>query len=86
MTEKALETICRDALNEHSILDCLIVHRVGDISPNDAIVLVAAWSAHRGAAFDACRMLIEKLKTDAPFWKKETLNQGERWVEKNTDG
>jgi len=86
MTEKALELICSEAASSYSILDCLIVHRVGDINPNDAIVLVAAWSAHRGAAFDACRMLIEKLKTNAPFWKKETLKQGERWVEKNTEG
>lgn len=86
MTEKALETICTQAMNDYPILDCLILHRVGDIKPNDSIVLVAAWSAHRGAAFDAARMLIEKLKTDAPFWKKETLKEGERWVEKNTKG
>ena len=84
MTEKALETICTQAMNDYPIIDCLIMHRVGDIKPNDSIVLVAAWSAHRGAAFDASRMLIEKLKTDAPFWKKETLKEGERWVEKNT--
>ena len=86
MTEKALENICSQAMNDYPILDCLILHRVGDIKPNDSIVLVAAWSAHRGAAFDAARMLIEKLKTDAPFWKKETLKEGERWVEKNTKG
>ncbi len=86
MTEKALEKICDQAMADYPILDCLILHRVGEIKPNDSIVLVAAWSAHRGAAFDASRMLIEKLKTDAPFWKKETLNDGARWVEKNTDG
>ena len=86
MTEKALETICVQAMSDYPILDCLILHRVGDIKPNDSIVLVAAWSAHRGAAFDASRMLIEKLKTDAPFWKKETLNDRARWVEKNTKG
>jgi len=85
MTEKALEKICSQAMNDYPILDCLVVHRVGDIRPNDSIVLVAAWSAHRGAAFDACRMLIEKLKSDAPFWKKETLNDGERWVEGNNE-
>jgi len=83
MTEKALEKICSQAMNDYPILDCLVVHRVGDIRPNDSIVLVAAWSAHRGAAFDACRMLIEKLKSDAPFWKKETLKDGQRWVEGN---
>ena len=84
MTEKALEKICAQAMDDYPILDCLILHRVGEIKPNDSIVLVAAWSAHRGAAFDASRMLIEKLKTDAPFWKKETLKEGVRWVEKNT--
>ncbi len=86
MTEKALEKICDQAMADYPILDCLILHRVGEIKPNDSIVLVAAWSAHRGAAFDAARMLIEKLKTDAPFWKRETLKDGDRWVEKNTDG
>jgi molybdopterin synthase catalytic subunit len=84
MTEKALETICQQAMNDYPILDCMAMHRVGDISPNDPIVLVAAWSAHRGAAFDACRFLIEKLKHEAPFWKKETLSEGVRWLEKNT--
>lgn len=86
MTEKVLEKLCDQAMADYPILDCLILHRVGDILPNDPIVLVAAWSAHRGAAFDAARFLIEKLKTDAPFWKKESLAEGERWVEKNTDG
>ncbi|MDT8405144.1 molybdenum cofactor biosynthesis protein MoaE [Sulfuriflexus sp.] len=86
MTEKVLEKLCDQAMADYPILDCLILHRVGDILPNDPIVLVAAWSAHRGAAFDAARFLIEKLKTDAPFWKKESISEGERWVEKNTDG
>jgi len=84
MTEKALEGICRQAVNDFPILDCIALHRVGEIQPNDAIVIVAAWSAHRTAAFDACRFLIEKLKSEAPFWKKESLASGERWVEKNT--
>lgn len=84
MTDKALENICQQAISDFPILDCIALHRVGDISPNDAIVLVAAWSAHRGAAFDACRFLIEKLKHEAPFWKKETLQEKTRWVEKNT--
>ncbi|HFQ13596.1 MAG TPA: molybdenum cofactor biosynthesis protein MoaE, partial [Gammaproteobacteria bacterium] len=64
----------------------LILHRVGAIRPADAIVLVAVWSAHRAAAFDASRWLMEELKSRAPFWKKETLSEGERWVEKNTPG
>jgi molybdopterin synthase catalytic subunit len=86
MTEKVLEKLCDQAVADYPILDCLILHRVGDILPNEPIVLVAAWSAHRGAAFDAARFLIEKLKTDAPFWKKESISEGERWVEKNTKG
>ena len=86
MTETVLQKLCKQAMADYAIIDCLILHRVGDILPNEPIVLVAAWSAHRGASFDAVRFLIEKLKTDAPFWKKESLSEGERWVEKNTRG
>ena len=86
MTEKVLAKLCEQAMAEHDIIDCLILHRVGEILPNEPIVLVAAWSAHRGASFDAARFLIEKLKSEAPFWKKESLPDGERWVEKNTKG
>ncbi|EIJ42999.1 molybdopterin converting factor, large subunit [Beggiatoa alba B18LD] len=85
MTEKYLQKISLQALNEFSLLDTLIIHRVGEILPNDTIVLTAAWSAHRAAAFAGCRLLIESLKTQAPFWKHETLNDNTmRWVEKNT--
>jgi molybdopterin synthase catalytic subunit len=66
------------------LLDILILHRYGDIKPDDSIVLIAVWSAHRGEAFEACRFLIESLKSRAPFWKRETLASGERWVDKNT--
>ncbi len=86
MTEKVLEKLCEQAMADYPIIDCLVLHRVGEILPNEPIVLVAAWSAHRGASFDAARFLIEKLKSDAPFWKKESLPEGERWVEKNTKG
>lgn len=87
MTEHQLETIIREASNRWCLQDTLIVHRVGDISPGEPIVLVACWSAHRAAAFDACRELMEALKSRAPFWKKETLSDGtHRWVEKNTNG
>ncbi len=86
MTVKYLEGISSQARQRWDILDTLIVHRVGNLQPNDPIVLVAAWSAHRAAAFDACRFLIEELKSRAPFWKKETLLEGERWVEHNTQG
>ncbi len=84
MTEKYLQTIAGEAARRWAILDSLIVHRYGALIPNDSIVLVAVWSAHRAAAFDACRYLIEELKTRAPFWKQETLAAGVRWVQHNT--
>jgi molybdopterin synthase catalytic subunit len=86
MTQKHLEAIAREATQRWHLLDCLIIHRYGDIRPNDPIVLLAVWSAHRADAFPACRYLIEELKTRAPFWKKEVLEGEERWVEKNTPG
>ncbi len=87
MTEKELDAIINDAKAQWDIVDALIVHRVGDISPGDPIVLTVVCSAHRAAAFDACRFLMEALKSRAPFWKKETLANGEhRWVERNTPG
>jgi molybdopterin synthase catalytic subunit len=86
MTEDYLQRISEEALERWEILDVLLIHRVGEVSPGDPIVLVAVWSAHRAAAFEACRFLIEDLKTRAPFWKKETLEGGARWVEKNTAG
>lgn len=87
MTEKYLEKISADAASRWSLLDTLIVHRVGELHPNDPIVLVAAWSAHRKDAFEASRWLMEELKSRAPFWKKEQLDSGAaRWVEKNTEG
>jgi molybdopterin synthase catalytic subunit len=84
MTEQYLEKISKEAKQRWDLIDCLIIHRVGDVSPNDPIVVVAVWSAHRAAAYEANRYLMEELKSRAPFWKKETLNQGSRWVEKNT--
>jgi molybdopterin synthase catalytic subunit len=87
MTEKYLEQICHDAAGRWDLLDTLIVHRVGELHPNDPIVLVAVWSAHRKDAFEASRWLMEELKSRAPLWKKERLSEGgERWVEKNTEG
>lgn len=86
MTEKFLEQISASAAQRWDLLDTLIVHRVGELAPNDPIVLVAVWSAHRKDAFEASRWLMEELKSRAPFWKKETLAKGERWVEKNTEG
>ena len=63
----------------------LIIHRVGPLAPNDNIVFVAAASRHRKQAFLACEFMIDTLKTNAPFWKKETLPGGERWVEPGTN-
>ena len=86
MTEKHIEQICHTAAQRWSLQDVLVIHRVGDICPGDPIVLVSVWSAHRGDAFDACRFIMEDLKHTAPFWKKESLDSGERWVDQNTDG
>ncbi|WP_455198923.1 molybdenum cofactor biosynthesis protein MoaE [Kaarinaea lacus] len=85
MTQKHLEEIAQEAKQRWDILDILVIHRYGDILPNDPIVLLAVWSTHRGDAIPACNYLIEELKTRAPFWKKETLNDKTRWVEKNTN-
>jgi molybdopterin synthase catalytic subunit len=81
MTERALEDICTQARRRWSILDALVVHRYGRLAPGDQIVLVVVTSAHRGEAFAACEFIMDYLKTQAPFWKKETTPQGERWVE-----
>lgn len=87
MTEKHLQRCATTAAERWPLLDVLIVHRIGQLAPNDPIVLVAAWSAHRAAAFEACRFVMEDLKSKAPFWKKETLNdQSDRWVARNTPG
>lgn len=88
MTQKVLEDLCQEAEHRYGVLDSYIVHRYGPLLPNDPIVLVASWSAHRNASFEASRFLIEALKSRAPFWKKETLAEAGdgRWVAKNTDG
>ena len=81
MTERALEDICVQARERWDILDALVVHRYGELAPGDQIVLVVVTSAHRGDAFAACEFIMDYLKTQAPFWKKERTPQGERWVE-----
>ena len=86
MTERALGKLRDEAIDRWQLADALVIHRVGVMSPTDPIVLVAAWSSHRVASLDACRFLIEELKTRAPFWKKEQLGDRERWVEHNTPG
>ena len=86
MTERHLHHIVEDAKSRWGLLDALVIHRVGALYPDDPIVLVAVWTSHRAEAFEACRFIMEDLKSKAPFWKKETLADGERWVEKNTAG
>ena len=81
MTEKSLGKIAETAQQRWKILDVAIIHRVGELKPADQIVLVSVVSAHRKAAFAACEFIMDYLKTDAPFWKKETNEQGENWVE-----
>ena len=68
------------------LIETLIIHRIGEIKIADPIVLVCVWSAHRAEAFDACRFIMEDLKSKAPFWKQETTTDGKRWIEKNTPG
>ena len=81
MTEKALEDIVARAKSRWPIFDALVIHRVGPLKPLDQIVLVAVTSPHRGEAFDACEFIIDYLKTEAPFWKKEDTPEGARWVD-----
>ncbi|HEX2531095.1 MAG TPA: molybdopterin synthase catalytic subunit MoaE [Burkholderiaceae bacterium] len=81
MTEKALEEIVAQARTRWDIVDTLVIHRVGSLKPLDQIVLVAVTSAHRGEAFAACEFIMDYLKTQAPFWKKEQTPQGTRWVD-----
>jgi molybdopterin synthase catalytic subunit len=81
MTEKALAGIVDQAKQRWDIIDALVIHRVGELKPLDQIVLVVVAGAHRGAAFAACEFIMDYLKTQAPFWKKERTAQGARWVE-----
>ena len=80
MTEKELERIEAEARKRWPLIDVTIIHRTGRLLPNDQIVLVLTASAHREAAFDAARFLMDFLKTRAPFWKQEETAEGTRWV------
>lgn len=86
MTEKHILHICEQAATKWSLIDYFVIHRAGQIEINDAIVAIAVWAGHRGDALDACKFIIEDLKSKAPFWKKEKLDKGEEWVEGNTSG
>ena len=81
MTEGYLEKIVQNATKKYKIIDSIVLHRVGLVNPSDPIVLVASWSEHRDEAFEATRQIMEALKSEAPFWKKEATDKGFRWVE-----
>ena len=84
MTEKSLQAIIEQAKERWEVIDALIVHRVGKLKPLDQIVLVLVASSHRKEAFAACEFMMDYLKTEAPFWKKEQTPAGSRWVEAKT--
>ncbi len=84
MTEKSLEAIVARARQRWDIFEALVIHRIGELRPTDQIVLVVVSGAHRGEAFAACEFIMDYLKTEAPFWKKESTPQGERWVDART--
>lgn len=81
MTEKSIEAMIEQAQQRFDIYGARVIHRVGRLQPLDQIVLVAVTSAHRHQSFLACEFLIDYLKTQAPFWKKEQTTQGWRWVD-----
>lgn len=80
-TEKMIRAIAADALKRFAIADCLIVHRFGSLSPGDPIVVVAAASEHRRSAFDAVDYMMDRLKTEAPLWKRESGPEDSHWIE-----
>ena len=81
MTQKAIEAMIDEAMARFDIFGARIVHRVGLLQPLDQVVMVAVTSAHRGQSFQACEFLMDYLKTQAPFWKKEETSDGSRWVD-----
>jgi molybdopterin synthase catalytic subunit len=81
MTENAIQQIVEEARGRWQIIDLAVIHRYGDLQPGDQIVMVAVSSSHRGDAFAACEFIMDYLKTQAPFWKKEHHPEGSRWVD-----
>lgn len=81
MTEKSIEAIIDRAVARFGIHAAKVIHRVGPLAPMDQIVLVAVTSAHRGSSFQACEFIMDYLKSEAPFWKKEQTADGARWVD-----
>ncbi|HJS05477.1 molybdenum cofactor biosynthesis protein MoaE [Variovorax sp. WS11] len=85
MTEKSIEAMIDEAHRRFDILGARVIHRVGLLQPLDQIMMVAVISAHRGQSFQACEFLMDYLKTQAPFWKKEQTPEGARWVDARVD-
>lgn len=84
MCEREITELCNQAMQRWDIIDCTVVHRVGELPYTDQIVYVGVSSVHRGQAFMACEFIIDTLKTRAPFWKRETLKDGDSfWVQQN---
>ncbi len=81
MTEKSITAMMEEAAKRFDIYGVRVIHRIGLLQPQDQIVLVAVTSAHRGMSFQACEFLMDYLKTQAPFWKKEVTPGGARWVD-----
>ena len=81
MTEKSITSMMEEATKRFDIYGARVIHRIGLLHPQDQIVLVAVTSAHRGTSFQACEFLMDYLKTQAPFWKKEVTPEGSRWVD-----
>lgn len=81
MTERSIEAMIDDAHQRFDIFGARVIHRVGLLQPLDQVVMVAVTSAHRGESFQACEFLMDYLKTQAPFWKKEETPAGARWVD-----
>ena len=81
MTEKSITSMMEEAAKRFDIYGARVIHRIGLLHPEDQIVLVAVTSAHRGTSFQACEFLMDYLKTQAPFWKKEVTPEGSRWVD-----
>ena len=81
MTEKSITSMMEEAAKQFDIYGARVIHRIGLLHPEDQIVLVAVTSAHRGSSFQACEFLMDYLKTQAPFWKKEVTPDGSRWVD-----
>lgn len=86
MTERELGKLCEESAADDDVIEVLVLHRVGRVEPGEHIVLVSVWTGHRAAAFRVCRAVMESLKHRAPFWKKEEIEGGQRWVARNTPG